>query len=310
MLEQAQSDVLILLDCCAAASSTAGSGTGVTELIAACGFETWAPGVSEHSFTRSLIDELIFWADGLTLTVALLHNKVLSRIKYWKPRYGSTGNYEHRKTPIYIVLANDGRQRSIELEPLRHQASSELEARVPSSGGPLSQWSSHSSAPSTEPSTDANDNPSSSSQSSLSHVWPDPQYMCPKVLVSLALEDDQILETEAWMEWLRSVPAVVKYAQVQGLYRSDSTLLLLSLPISIWDLLPKDPAVNFIGFVRSPDLLKAHSVLESSSISKPSNIQSQQKRMTCHHCQTLSVEIATQCGNCGHLYCPQCLLEG
>ncbi|KAL2048673.1 hypothetical protein N7G274_000585 [Stereocaulon virgatum] len=309
MLEQAQSDILILLDCCAAASSTTSSGTGVIELIAACGFETWAPGVSEHSFTRSLIDELTYWAKGPTLTVALLHNKVLSRIKYWKPRFGRTGNYEHRKTPIYIVLANDGKQRSIELEPLRHQASSELEASVPPSGGPLSQWPSHSSAPSTKPSTDAGDNPSSSSQSSLSNVWPDPQYECPKVLVSLALEDDQILETEAWVEWLRSVPAVVQYAQVEGLYRSDSTLLLLSLPISIWDLLPKDPAVNFIGFVRSPDLLKAHNELKNSPISKPFTIQSQRKRTTCHQCQTLSVESATKCGNCGHLHCPQCLLE-
>ena len=36
-LEHAESDVLILLDCCAAASSISGSGTGVTELIAACG---------------------------------------------------------------------------------------------------------------------------------------------------------------------------------------------------------------------------------------------------------------------------------
>ena len=58
MLEQAASDVLILLDCCAAASSAADAGKGVTELLAACGFETWAPGVGEHSFTRSLIDEL------------------------------------------------------------------------------------------------------------------------------------------------------------------------------------------------------------------------------------------------------------
>ena len=45
MLEQAKSDVLILLDCCAAASSATGSGNGITEIVAACGFETWAPGV-------------------------------------------------------------------------------------------------------------------------------------------------------------------------------------------------------------------------------------------------------------------------
>lgn len=62
MLEQAISDVLILLDCCAAASSSAETGNGVTEVIAACGFETWAPGVCKHSFTRTLIDELRKWS--------------------------------------------------------------------------------------------------------------------------------------------------------------------------------------------------------------------------------------------------------
>ena len=40
MLEDADCDVLILLDCCVAASSTAETGNGVTELVAACGFET------------------------------------------------------------------------------------------------------------------------------------------------------------------------------------------------------------------------------------------------------------------------------
>ena len=79
MLEQAKSDILILLDCCAAASSTASSGSGITEVIATCGFEAWAPGVDQHSFTRSLIDELKYLGKGAPFSAALLHNKVLSR---------------------------------------------------------------------------------------------------------------------------------------------------------------------------------------------------------------------------------------
>lgn len=82
MLEEADCDVLILLDCCVAASSTAETGNGVTELVAACGFETWPPGVSEHTFTRSLIDKLRYCRAGPSLSAALLQNKVLSRTKY------------------------------------------------------------------------------------------------------------------------------------------------------------------------------------------------------------------------------------
>jgi hypothetical protein len=60
MLEPAESDTLILLDCCAAASSAASNdtGRGVTEFMIACGFESSAPGVCDHTFTRSIIDEI------------------------------------------------------------------------------------------------------------------------------------------------------------------------------------------------------------------------------------------------------------
>ena len=58
LLEQAESDVLILLDCCAAGTANAGGGSGVTELIAACAFNATANGVGPHSFTNALVIEL------------------------------------------------------------------------------------------------------------------------------------------------------------------------------------------------------------------------------------------------------------
>jgi hypothetical protein len=42
---------------------------------------------------------------------------------------------------------------------------------------------------------------------------------------------------------------------VQGVYKSNSTLLILSIPVVIWDWLPDDPACMFIGYVHSKDLL-------------------------------------------------------
>ena len=36
---------------------------------------------------------------------------------------------------------------------------------------------------------------------------------------------------------------------------SDSNLLLFSLPVALWDMLPKDPAISFVSFVRSRNLL-------------------------------------------------------
>ncbi len=247
MLEQAASDVLILLDCCAAASSTSDAGKGVTELLAACGFETWAPGVGKHSFTRSLINELKDWVEGPSLSIVKLHSEVLARIKYWKPRYSRTGYCEQRKTPIYICLANEGKQRSIQLHPIKPQESLFPDPAVPQS--PISSLNSSS--------EDLMASAAESSQTSLSQEENGINYKGPKVLISVALEEDQLLHTNEWLEWLESVPAFAKAAHVEGIYKADSSLLLLILPVEIWDMLGDNKAVQFLAFVNSRNLLAA-----------------------------------------------------
>jgi len=258
MLEEAQSDVLVLLDCCAAASSATGAGSGITEVIAACGFETWAPGVGQHSFTRSLTEELKYLSTTAPFTTALLHNLILSRVKYWKPRYGnSTSAQEPRKTPIYIVLSDESKRRSIEIAPLPARLSTADLGRMSPNNS-----ASRASSPSSRSSDRANSpRPSQSSQSSVVEVWPDQSFSCPKVLISVALEEEQWLSTQQWKDWLHSIPGLVRYANVEGAYGSDSTLLLLSVPVAVWDLLPANPAMTFVGFSRTRDLTKLYPFL-------------------------------------------------
>ena len=58
MLEQAENDVLILLDCCHVGTATTSEGSGVTELISACAYNSRANGVGSYSFTKELVIEL------------------------------------------------------------------------------------------------------------------------------------------------------------------------------------------------------------------------------------------------------------
>ena len=254
MLEQARSDVLILLDCCAAASSATGSGSGITEIIAACGFEAWAPGVGQHSFTRSLIDELRYLHRTGPFSTSLLHNKVLSRVKYWKPRFAPSASHrEMRRTPIYIVISDETRPRSIEIEA-QQQPSRPSEITV----NPLSLESTLSSLSLSEAVTSTTGTTAKSSNSSANEVWPDKDFNCPKVLISVALEEEQWLSPQQWAEWIRSIPGLVKYANVEGVYKSDSTLMLLTIPVAIWNLVRPNRAISFVGFTRSQDLTKQH----------------------------------------------------
>ncbi len=57
---------------------------------------------------------------------------------------------------------------------------------------------------------------------------------------------------------LSEFPALVKYAKVEGIYKSFSTLLMLSIPVAIWDMLPDHPACAFVGYTTSPNLLNWH----------------------------------------------------
>lgn len=115
---EAHSDVLILPDCCAAASSVAEPGSGVMELIAACRFGTEASGVGQLSFHEKPHRRTRFLADSSPLLAGSLQTNVLARIKHWKPRFRPRGDYECRKSPIYLVLTNSEMEWSIELAQL------------------------------------------------------------------------------------------------------------------------------------------------------------------------------------------------
>lgn len=103
---------------------------------------------------------------------------ISSRIKYWKPRFNNAGPHEHRRTPVYILLANEAKQRSIELAPLPYLKL------------PITPSTSNHNAPH-HPSLSSSGSPggidatsTESSQSSLHDLWPDDEFKSPKVLIS------------------------------------------------------------------------------------------------------------------------------
>jgi hypothetical protein len=85
LLGTAVSDVLVLLDYCAAASSAAGSGLGSMEAIAACGWGTRAPPPGEYSFTHTLIEALEDWISKPSFSAAMLHTELLFVLKQKRP---------------------------------------------------------------------------------------------------------------------------------------------------------------------------------------------------------------------------------
>jgi len=239
------SDVLVLLDCCAAASSALGSGSNVMEAIAACGFETRAPPPGIYSFTHTLIEVLEDWVDKPSFSAAMLHTEVLFVLKQKRPERGRDGRrLEWCSTPIHLVYTGNPKSPGIEICCLKSEKSSQKAS---------AHFKSQTEGQSTSY-VDSTDLDGESLPEALSACTVSGNYQVPHVLISVALEEDQAdLDASSCRRWLSDFPALVKYATVEGVYRGNSTLITMSLPVMIWDFLPENPACSFIGFVNTPN---------------------------------------------------------
>ncbi|KAH7381930.1 hypothetical protein BKA64DRAFT_727363 [Cadophora sp. MPI-SDFR-AT-0126] len=258
VLEEATSDVLLLFDCCYSSHPAVNSaGQGVTEVIAACGFESQAPAVGPHSFTNALIQELEESFTGAPFYAAELHSKILGSLKNWKPKLlrDPNGNiwldendrprYEchKRRTPVHCLLTTERPNRSIMLAPLRPNSSSANSADLRE---PLENMRIDMSTPSTYP-----------------KEFQGPSQF-PEVLISVRLEEDYLTDDDdvengkrqqPWLEWFRNIPEAANRVTIHGAYRSYSTLLLLSMPIALWNILPAHAAYSFVAFLNSGNLV-------------------------------------------------------
>jgi hypothetical protein len=85
----------------------------------------------------------------------------------------------------------------------------------------------------------------------LSSVSSDGRYKVPHVLITLQLEENQPLDARQCARWLDKFPLLAKWVKVEAVFPSYSTLMILSIPMPIWDLLPDHPACSFIGYIIS-----------------------------------------------------------
>ena len=69
--------------------------------------------------------------------------------------------------------------------------------------------------------------------------------------------DDRIPPNLAeWINWLRrQIPTNVAEIGVEGVFEANSKVVLLRLPVAIWDMLPDHDAYGFVGYVRSSNLV-------------------------------------------------------
>jgi hypothetical protein len=100
-----------------------------------------------------------------------------------------------------------------------------------------------------------------------------------KVLITVKLDDSVSPDLTEWRNWLRrQIPTGVAEIDVEGIFEASSKVVLLRLPIAIWDMLPDHDAYSFVGYVRSSNLIvkrleTALSAMPTSFLSLPTKLR-------------------------------------
>jgi hypothetical protein len=80
----------------------------------------------------------------------------------------------------------------------------------------------------------------------------------PRLLFAVRLEDNiraEDLSPEYFAAWLRMIPTIAKEVRIEAGFECNSTLLLVSLPLSLWPYLSRHSAIISLGPIKSSNLL-------------------------------------------------------
>jgi hypothetical protein len=231
LFDDADADALILLDCCYAASTrfrAASTGKGAKEILAACSNKLPTTGVEYRSFTSVLMDELKEAAienqlRGSSLSVVELHGFLHdNRTLQYQPIYARVSR--NRYHTIFLIPFPDATQLHCEImtpNELTGSASSSLQPRINTATRVL--LSIHTSRSPTE------------------------DLIC-------------FLKNECMLPLYVTGMKIEEVVRIEGIYESNSTLTLVSIPLPVWDLIPDHAACHYIGFIRSDNLCQHESV--------------------------------------------------
>jgi hypothetical protein len=275
ILEEAKSDVLLLLDCCHAGTANTNVGEGVTELISACAWNSEANGVGPYSFTNALVIELQDLVKKPSFSTGELYSNIFSRIQARMPENGA----ERHPAPVHLILTNDSNyRRSIQLsrllvpediringpellpQPKSHPIGTGEGRQFPMHGANISSIANGHGLNDSSAVEEVN-TPASTIQAKV-----------PRLAFAIRLSDnfqvDQ-LSTDLFLEWLRHIPTIADQVKVEAGFDSFSSLLIVSIPLSLSGYLPPNRAILSLGPITSSNLIPSPRVDHHSATLTP-----------------------------------------
>lgn len=245
-------DVLLLLDTCALPDAVASGRHGVKQGIAACTPEM-INREEGRSFTSYLNDALRKLGNGRPFSVQRLLEEVQGqkqqRSKTESPTVanGDAHDTPLAAQPVFFTLAK-GNGQSLTLAPSTpHPVSSpEIEAIEDSKPLVLPEYKFAEAEP-------------------LRKL----RFEEARVLVCTTFVGDASPDMGFYKKWLQSPPASANNIIVEGMFLGPPTMLLISMPHSVWTVVQHDQVCCYLGFIQSHNMLHLYQRLISTGDAQP-----------------------------------------
>lgn len=227
---------------------------GVKQAIAACTSDSSSSESPERSFTSALTETLRKLSSGRPFTAQRLHEELVSQRQQevtQAPRVtngGASTPVSSSHIPVFIPLT-PGKAQSISLAPL-----------------PLCPHS----ASQNGTDTDNQGNRDREDQLIDPESVVDLRFEEHRVLVCTTFVGDASPDMSFFSQWLHNTPPLGVQIAVEGMFLGPPTMLLISMPHSVWNVVQHDKVCCFLGYISSHNMIHLYHRLVGSSDIKPS----------------------------------------
>ena len=251
VITEAASDILLLLDCCAVPESSTTTSTGVKQAVAACAPETATYDSGPQTFTYHLIDALHKLSSEEPFTAEQLHKELLvSQLPYRISEQNGEANGAEEvprleRAPVYFNITPNN-PKNILLAPLDppvplvQQLSQHLDGMDGIMQERLSQGD---------------------QQLYQAPMSPTLMFEEERALVSLNFPDEFGHEMITFKQWLNSMQGGTNTVTVEGQFKGPQTILVMSMPVQIYNAIVNERSCTFLGVVKSHNMVKEHQSL-------------------------------------------------
>ncbi|KAK4444869.1 zinc finger Y-chromosomal protein 1 [Podospora aff. communis PSN243] len=238
LFEDAQSEILLLIDSCAVRDAPVAGRHGAKQAIAAYPPDEVSLPTGVRSFTATLADSLNRLSTGRPFSAQRLYEEIAAQRQQEAARLLNGANKlpaPRERAPVFFTLT-PAKAHGIILVPLEPKGA---------------QLQSPPQFAETDPSWRANqDDRPLNSDEVIELIFDEP-----RVLVCTTFVGDASPGMASFNHWLHNRPPMAGKITVEGMFLGPPTMLLISMPHSIWNVVQHDKVCCFLGHINSNNMI-------------------------------------------------------